>query len=318
MKNIIIFISILFISVSLQAQKNVKVRINHTLNGVAFNLNTETTNSLGNKVKFSRVQYYLSNFKIVHDGGMETKVDDSYFLIDASQPVDLDLGMHNVTSIEKIIFSIGVDKDKNHLDPASYDTAHALSPKTPSMHWGWASGYRFVAIEGTAGTNFSKFWELHALGDNYYYTVYLPTSADLNGNELLITINADYSKSLSGIDVSGGMVVHGEENPNLVVLENFRDSVFSNANGVLEVSAMDVPSLEVYPNPSVNGTFRINENLKNQATNIKVYDLLGKEVVNFELNGQVDSFNLPKKGIYFVRFTLEDQSFYTQKLMVIN
>lgn len=316
MKNLLILITAILFSNGVFAQKTVKVKINHKMNGVAFALNAETSNSLGNKLKFSRVQYYLSNFKIVHDGGKETIVTDKYFLVDASKPLDLDLGMHNVTTIEKIIFSVGVDKDKNHLNPATYAANHALAPKSPSMHWGWTSGYRFIALEGKSGDNLSKTWELHSLFDKYYYTIYLPTTAVASGNDLLITLNADYSKALSSIDVSGGMVVHGEESQDLIVLENFRDSVFSNINGVLKIGEISLDQYKVYPNPSIDGEFQLNNDLVKDASSIKVYDLLGKEIKDIVVDGVQTSFNIPSNGVYFIRLTLRDNSIYSQKLIV--
>ena len=102
-KNIILLVA-LMMTIGATAQKNVKLRINHKMNGSAFALNSETTNSLGNKFNFSRAQYYLSNIKIIHDGGQETKATDVYLLVDAAKSVDFDLGSYNVTTIEKIIF----------------------------------------------------------------------------------------------------------------------------------------------------------------------------------------------------------------------
>ena len=316
MKNLLILITAILISSGVFAQKNVKVKINHKMNGVPFALNTETNNSFGNKLNFKRVQYYLSNFKIVHDGGTETTVSDKYFLVDASKSIDLDLGVHNVTTIEKIIFSVGVDKDKNHLNPAIYSDTHALAPKSPSMHWGWASGYRFVAIEGKSGTNLSRTWEFHSLGDKYFYTIYLPTAATANGNELLITLNADYSKALSGINISEGMVVHGEENQDLIVLDNFRDSVFSNLDGVLKIGKISLEQYRVYPNPSSDGEFQINSDIIRDASSIKVYDLLGKEINSISMDEVITSFNIPNNGVYFIRITLKNNTIYSQKLIV--
>ena len=316
MKNLLILITAILFSNGVLAQKSVKVKINHKMNGVAFALNTETKNSLGNKLNFKRVQYYLSNFKIIHDGGTETEVTDKYFLVDASNAMDLDLGMHNVTIIEKIIFSVGVDKDKNHLNPATYAANHALAPKSPSMHWGWTSGYRFTALEGKSGDNFSKTWELHSLGDKYFYTIYLPTTAVASGNDLLITLNADYAKALSSIDVSGGMIVHAEEKEDLIVLDNFRDSVFSNIDGVLKIGEISLDQYKVYPNPSIDGEFQLNNDLIQDASSIKVYDLLGKEINSISMDEVITSFNIPNNGVYFIRLTLKNNTIYSQKLIV--
>ena len=316
MKKAILLIIIAGLGFSLNAQKQVKVKLNHKMNGVAFSLNTETKNSIGNKIQFTRVQYYLCNFKIVHDGGQETVVPDSHYLVDASINNELDLGTHNVTTIEKIIFSVGVDGSKNHLDPSKYPSSHALAPKSPSMHWGWTSGYRFTAIEGKSGSTLSKFWEIHSLFDKYFHTIYLPTAASEANNILTITLNADYAKSISKVDVSGGLIVHGEEGLDLIVLDNFRDSVFSNESGVLGIDEIEKPILLSYPSPNTSGQFYFNNEVKNKVREIKITNALGTVVKNIEVNKIDTSFELTENGIYFLTYTLNNGKIQSQKVVL--
>ena len=79
---------------------------------------------------------------------METAIPNKWVLVNASEATEVDLGSHDVTNVEAVHFHIGVDSSVNHSDPASYPMGHPLAPVFPSMHWGWAAGYRFVAIEG--------------------------------------------------------------------------------------------------------------------------------------------------------------------------
>ena len=107
-------------------------------------------------------------FTFVHDGGQQTAIPEAYVL--ANGFVD---GLHasrrgesGVNAVEDLMFNVGIDPDNNHADPASWPADHPLAPQVPSMHWGWAAGYRFVALEGgTADANL----EIHALGDDNHY-----------------------------------------------------------------------------------------------------------------------------------------------------
>jgi len=68
---------------------------------------------LGHQFKLTRLEYYISGISITHDGGMETKVSDTYILAKANQTNSVLLGNLDVTNIESINFSIGVDQPPN-------------------------------------------------------------------------------------------------------------------------------------------------------------------------------------------------------------
>ena len=166
--------TLLLLSFSVMAQNTVQLNINHKLGTDVFAMNTAAQNNMGNDFNVTRLQYYMAEISIVHDGGTETTITDLYALVDASSATTLDLGSHNINSIEGVNFHIGVDQGKNHADPASYNMGHPLAPKNPSMHWGWTSGYRFIAFEGKGGVNLNQTFELHGLGDVNYFKVTVP------------------------------------------------------------------------------------------------------------------------------------------------
>lgn len=51
-------------------------------------------------------------------------------------------------SFQKIAFTVGLQKELNQSDPASYSPNHPLNPNLNGLHWGWLGGYVFWAIEG--------------------------------------------------------------------------------------------------------------------------------------------------------------------------
>jgi len=181
MRKILLTFSLLafcFIGNTVMAQTAVSLKINHKLGSDNFAFETEASNNLDNPFKVNRMEYYMSGFTVFHDGA-STAIDDLNVLVRANEDTTIDLGMLDATEITEIRFHIGIAEDLNHEDPASYAPSHPLAPQNPSMHWGWAAGYRFVAMEGNVGGNFSEVFQLHGLGDeNYFETSPNPTATN--------------------------------------------------------------------------------------------------------------------------------------------
>ena len=98
---------------------------------------------------------------------------DKYILVNANQ------NNYNIGEIElldddliSLNFNIGVEYNLNHADPSLQDSSHPLAPQFPSMHWGWAAGYRFAALEGMIDKNQDSIMETvfqyHPVDDSYY------------------------------------------------------------------------------------------------------------------------------------------------------
>ena len=147
----------------LYAQTPVELQIRHKLGSSDFAFSSATTNNLGNNFNVTRLEYYLSKISIKHDGGTVTNIPNHYILANGSTNVADALGSYPITSVEAITFYIGVDSPANNADPSLHPAGHPLEPKTPSMHWGWSTGYRFVAMEGMAGSSLGQAYEVHAL-----------------------------------------------------------------------------------------------------------------------------------------------------------
>ena len=116
------------------SQQSVRLAIDHQLGGTAFGSSVTAQNDLGNDFRTERLQFYISQIELVHDGGQITSVPNTWFLVDANVPFDESLGSFSIGILEAIRFGIGVEQAANHLDPASYAMTHPLAPKNPSMH----------------------------------------------------------------------------------------------------------------------------------------------------------------------------------------
>jgi len=286
-------------------------------------MNSTTQNDLTQDYQVTRIEYYLTKFSVVHDGGQITAIsDDTVALISATDGTfsSIELGSLNITDVEAVKFHIGVYSPVNNEDPSLYPSSHPLAPKSPSMHWGWASGYRFLVYEGVGGVNFSQVFQLHALGNNNYFETTVSAVGEMAGGNLIIALDADYTKGVDNIDVSNGVVAHGVDLDDLTALENFRDFVFSQSVLPLSTSTDDIESdiqWGLFPNPSSDGKIVVSIDSDVTIDKILITDLLGKEVssVNYSNLKSVE-IDIATSGIYLIQL-LTNSSIVSTKRVVI-
>jgi len=322
MKNYLLtFLVLGLFSMSSFSQNSIQLNINHKLGDETFYLQTEASNNIGNKFNIERLEYYISEISILHNGTIETPINDLWVLADAADETTMvDLGMHNIDAIEGIKFHIGVDPDHNHEDPSSYGSGHPLSPQFPSMHWGWAAGYRFVALEGLGGDNLNRNCELHGLGDNNYFETAVYADVVAANGVISINLDADYTRVLENINVNSGVIVHGDYGQAQKALENFRDFVFSAADEATSiVDFSEISSFDLYPNPSNAGNSFISINAtQNLDYQVIVYDVLSREVISLERveSNVPTALELKESGLYMVSLYKEGQPIITKKLHI--
>lgn len=318
MKNIFTLI-LCFSAVLASAQTNVKFKINHYLAGQAFQLEQESTNNLDHKFELDRLEYYISSISIVHDTGKVTPATDVYLLVNASQSQTFDLGSYDVENIEAIKFSVGVNTPENHQDPTKWPQDHPLYPKAPSMHWGWAAGYRFVALEGSSGDQLNKMFQIHALGNNNYHKISIPAEGQDDNGDLLIEIKADYVKAIENISISAGVVTHGDYGEAADLMRNFRDYVFTSMEGeenTLSVASAVKPQLNVFPNPS-KGQVTFSSESSAMIEGYTISNALGAVVQEQSISPSLSCVaTIEEKGIYFVELKLAGDQRVVKKLLI--
>ena len=261
-------------------------------------------------IQVSRLQYYVSEIKLIHDGGQVTPATDLHFLFSPSRDSILDLGIFTIEDLEKIEFSIGVDQAHNHLDPATYPTEHPLAPKNPSMHWGWSAGYRFVAFEGYSGNNGVNFpdnYQIHTVGDENYRTVTLNVDEVMDADTMIIPITADYKHLLDGINVLGGLISHTIDGASKTIVNNMRDYVFTGAQTSSAVELKDIGTIDLGPNPAIDHVTMTYDFPGINNLTLIISDLCGRVVSKREMVESTGSatiyFNLVP-GLYL--FTMQD------------
>ncbi len=318
MKNIYTFLIILLGTLGLQAQQDVYLKINHKLGSVPFDTLTTASNNQSDNFQVTRMYYYISKIKLTYDGGQSTTLNNTYIMVDARKPVNELLGNFNFTTLESIEFGIGVDPSKNHSDITLYPLNHALSYQNPSMHWGWAAGYRFVAFEGLTGTSMSQVWQLHALGDKNYGPINpVITAGDKNGNDLIIALDADYTKAAENLSINPNLNYHGEDQQAPLLLSNFRSEVFTKGSPNVGLNEVQKPSFTMAPNPTAGSTKLTLEGNIHSNTAVTITDLTGKVISQQAIDGMHEvSLTLPNSGLYLISLSQQGKVIETRKLVV--
>jgi hypothetical protein len=312
-----LFTAVLLCSSSLFAQKDVVLTIHHELNGQKFQSNTAAVSAMGHDFKSSRMEYYLTKFSIIHDGGQVTAVpNDIIALVDASQETNIALGSFQVTNIEGVKFHVGVYDPINHDDPSAWPQGHPLSPKIRSMHWGWTSGYRFIAFEGKGGSNYDQTIELHGLGDNNYFETSVNAISIDNQGVAEVQVYAEYTRAFDNIIMINEEINHSEEGTAKLIIENFRDYVYSGSSIAGLVDNKLENTFKVYPNPT-EGVFKVEWSEFIQPTSIEVYSLSGRNISSHLIadTENEQTLSIEDAGVYLLKI-ISKSEVITKKISV--
>ena len=282
--------------------KEVAVVINHLYDGEV--LNFDNTYIVGDNIpiRFDRIEYYIHLNSLISNQNIATDLIDKYILVNANQ------NNYNIGEIElldddliSLNFNIGVEYNLNHADPSLQDSSHPLAPQFPSMHWGWAAGYRFAALEGMIDKNqdsvMETVFQYHPVDDSYYSDTITSDGIIENENNVTIFINANYDRLIENIGTDEGGVYHGIHEENGLLMDNFsRNNVFTvpeNLN-LKEISISNT----AFPNPFSN-TIQLN---LNENSIVKVYNSLGLLVDEFKFDKGQQQINTETllNGIYIL------------------
>lgn len=127
----------------------VRIKFENGANGHTLDFNKKYTTASGDTIQVNQLKYYISNIRLIDDGGHEYVETNSYHLVETSS-------INSTYSVELpevpeglytyFEFSIGVDSTANSdvnnfsgdLDPAGAN----------GMIWNWKTGYKFFRMEG--------------------------------------------------------------------------------------------------------------------------------------------------------------------------
>lgn len=303
------------------SQTQINLNIKHQAAGEVFSYENPITNNLSDPIDASIIRYYLSGISLIHDGGIQTNINDLFVLADAGFENFIELGVFdNIQSLEQIKFHIGLPYQVNHSDISAYPEDHPLSFQNPSMHWGWALGYRFLIAEGDNGLNLGNSFQIHTTGDSNYKTLFLDAAFTIEGNSATINILAEVPNLFKDINMANAIYNHGENAESAVAIENLATSVFT--IGDMVVNNMDVLQANqfvVAPNPTQTGSVDIQIDMPIASTyDVQIINQLGQTEQAFNFSGTQFSKSIQglTSGMYFIQMNNAQGAAITQKLIV--
>jgi hypothetical protein len=138
--------------------------------------------SSNDSIQFDKLKYIISNFTLIDQNNVETKLSDQYAYLSIAEDRN-SVVLKNVPKgqYKAIRFFVGLDSAVNYGNPSQWPLDHPLSPSLTEMHWGWAGGYIFNIVEGyflnngkTGGFSFHiatpKYARTHAFVTDYSIT----------------------------------------------------------------------------------------------------------------------------------------------------
>ncbi|MCI4668076.1 MAG: hypothetical protein MRZ79_07935 [Bacteroidia bacterium] len=206
---------------------NLTVNFSYSVDGQELTKGTTYTIN-GTAISFSDVQFYVFNPRVAKDGVMEATGETHFISFDnrSIEFEDLTAGHKHM-----LMFGLGVDSTTNAtIQPSDSDLADgaALGPQNPSMHWGWDNGYIFLKMDGmvdTDGDNVPNAGMEFHIGKNINFnTIALEIHTDALEDEVEVTVDVDFAKAFTGIDLSKDYITHTGDFPALAntVINNMK------------------------------------------------------------------------------------------------
>jgi hypothetical protein len=310
---ITLFTIFALIGASSFSQKDINLNLIHNYNGTPFAYGQTYSTSGGTAVSFDRVQYYLSGFEITHDGGQTLAMPDAYVLA-SGNITSYNMGNEDVTTVEGLSFDFGVDNASNHLGTSSWPAEHPLAAQSPSMDWGWPSGYFFFVIDGmiddTGDGTPNKVFELRGIGDALLRDVNDFTAMSITGSSIELAIDANIADWIMNIDLVAASIDHSGGPNNVQVSDNTNDETVFTISSLLDVESIETEESKIYANYETVYAPTIFYNLATQSdVDIKVYNLNGQVQLESSDEGPEGNFFINKElpvGSYLIVFSNED------------
>lgn len=146
------------------------LQVEVTTLAAAAGLDTTTTYSLGTtgaRTRFTMVQSYISEIKLVTEGSDTIHLSDDYILHHAQLGASQTYTLSEVPAghYTHVVFNLGISPAKNTqsgtnpANPNNFPTGHPLNYAVVppvgafSMYWSWNSGYLFHRLEGYVDTS---------------------------------------------------------------------------------------------------------------------------------------------------------------------
>jgi hypothetical protein len=206
----IFFIGLLMSSCGESDPKDVNVKLQMSVgNKSLIHDNIYNINNID--VKFINVAFYLGDIKFETSDGTIFESMESYYLIkpgiyDFNFTVPEEVEEEEI-SLSKISFFVGVDPETNaetEMDFTERTVGDPLGQQNPTMHWGWAGGYRFMNIDGNADLDGDGEFETpltyHLGKDDLFKNITLSPNQKIEEGKNEFNLKFDMNAFLANID----------------------------------------------------------------------------------------------------------------------
>jgi cytochrome c peroxidase len=155
-------------------------------------------NSARETFSITRVSYFVSDFALQRNDGSWLEISNSVAWLDYEQNRN-SIWLPNIPAGEfcSLRFSVGLNKNLNHADPAKFPADHPLNPNLNGLNWSWQGGYIFVAFEGLWRNTNGELdgWAYHLARDPNFTRVTLAMPLDIT-NETIVQLDFDLATLL--------------------------------------------------------------------------------------------------------------------------
>jgi len=220
MLNKLLFLLLLCSCWSLHAQTDVELNIQHKFGKSNYTPNQPYVDDENRVILITRIQYYLSNIELTHDGGQSVLVNKQHILMDGETSV-YNLGSVNpeIQQLEALNFDLGVDPSLNNSRPVNHPIGHPLGDN--SMYSDNEQSYIFLTIEGMIDTDGDqtpdKPFSFRATGDQLLRNMTIQASTSRSGSGIKVNLVANIANWLKEIDLEfvGNQENSGADNETL-------------------------------------------------------------------------------------------------------
>jgi cytochrome c peroxidase len=175
-----------------------RIDLSHQFEGQPLALNSLKYES-AETLSVSRLSYLISQLALQNEDGSWQELPGQYAFINASsRRTSFTLTKVPPGTYKSFRFSLGVPKKENHGDPAQYSADHPLNPNLNNLHWDWAGGYIFLALEGQFRTSKKELngFVYHLANDQNLSRVQLAANFRIKNNTAL-ALSFDLKKLLT-------------------------------------------------------------------------------------------------------------------------
>ncbi len=300
------------LGLTVEAQTAIQLNIDHRFSKSTFAIGQLYVNNSGQVLQIDRVQYYISNVELTHDGGQLTRLPNQYFLLNG-QKGNYDLGTSPIpiNALENIAFDLGIDFSSNQTTPSDYPNGHALGLQSQPMYSTSQNSYIFVALEGMIDSDQDNIPDLpfrFLPADNQMLeNVSIETEASTSNGILQINLMADISKWIGEIDLVTMGQASNTTLEEMTLMENTNDFTVFSSTSTTSVTTLVSPKNHIHVDtrlhhtPTIHYKFYTGEQIDMTITNVTGTYFIQLFELNPEGNFYLDD-DLAS-GIYIVIFT---------------